>query len=163
MSDLKGLINREIDRRQERLRGVVLTDPRLKTFDVTGGLFPTWVVDVDIGASRILQNVPVKINGPKARHYARAGSPVFLEKNEQGRYQVVAPADRVRVPGTVRLLDEDTGVFSAGGAAGISSTREPFEFYEGTGIPGGGLWHDHINGFPKITVVDETGTEINLS
>ena len=145
MSQLKALINREIDRKQQRIRGVVVTDPQLKEFDLIGMDFPTWVVDVDIGRDQILRDVPIKINGPKARFYARAGSPVWLEKDAQGRYQITAPADRAKVQAKVIELDEDTGVAAPTGVEGF--TR---------------VWNDGVNGFPKITVLDKDGNEVIL-
>ncbi len=161
MSRLKALINREVDRKQQRIRGRVLTDPQLKDFDLIGMAFPTWVVDVDVGRDQILRDVPVKINGPKARFYAHAGFPVWLDKDAQGRYQVTAPADRAKNQGNVILVDEDTGIASAVGNVGFTSTREVFDFYKGGGV-GSSFWNDDVNGFPKITVLDEDGNEVIL-
>lgn len=129
---LKGLINREIRERRDRIRGRVVSAPRQVNFDTTGAQFFTWVVDVDVGGDEILRNVPVKINGPKARFYARVGFPVFLEKDAQGRYQVVSPADRAPQQGGVILVDESTGQASAGGNFGFQVIRRPYEFYKGT-------------------------------
>ncbi len=127
----KELINREITGRRERIRGKVLTEPRQLNFDTSGVDFPIFVVDVDIGGDRVLQGVPVKINGPKARFYARPGFPVFLEKNAQGRYQVVSPADRSIQQGNLILINEDTNVVTAGALTGFSLVIEPFIFYQG--------------------------------
>ncbi len=128
---MKALINREINARRERIRGVIVSNPIQRNFDPSGARFLGWVVDVDIGRDRLLRNVPVKINGPKARFYAKLGSPVFLEKDAQGRYQVVAPADRVPVGGGLLIIDEET-LAETTGTVGFTITREPFEFYKGT-------------------------------
>lgn len=157
---IKELIRRENKAIAERIRGRVMSDPVQKNFDPTGIQFFTWVVDVDIGADRLLRDVPVKINGPKARFYARTGSPVFLEKNQQGRYQVVSPADRVREQGTLIELDEDTNVAAPVGDIGFDLVVQAFEFYEGTGIPGGSNWNDGVHGFPEITKLDADGNEV---
>lgn len=162
MSDLKRLINREIKSAaiRERLRGKVVSDPVQKNFDVAGAQFFTWVVDVDVGGDQLLRDVPVKINGPKARFYARLHSPVFLERDAQGRYQVISPADRVQQQGTLIELDEDTDIFAAPVPKGFTTVTQPFEFYEGTGIPGGSLWNDGVHGFPEVTKLDDQGNEV---
>lgn len=160
MSDLKQLITREIKSVRQQLRGRIMSDPVQKNFDVVGALSFTWVADVDVGGDQIIRDVPVKINGPKARFYARRDSPVFLEKDAQGRYQIIAPADRVRQQGNLCLLDEDDGTVSPPVDIGFDLVVQPFEFYEGTGIPGGGLWNDGVNGFPKISIIDQDGNEV---
>ncbi len=44
---------------------------------------------------------------------------------------------------------------------GFTSTREVFDFYKGGGV-GFSFWNDGVNGFPKITVLDEDGNEVIL-
>ena len=131
MRDLKRLIDRSIGRRMERIRGTCVTDPRQTDFDPAGADFLTFVVDVDVGSNRILEAVPIKA-GVKARFFAKAGSPVFLERDAQGRYQVVSPSDRVQVQGNVTEFDEDADTETAAGNIGFTTTREAFEFYKGT-------------------------------
>ena len=82
-----------------------------------------------------LRDVPIKINGPKARFYARRNSPVFLQKDAQGRYQIIGPADRSQEQGNLIEVDEDTGIAAAPIDIGFTLRIEAFEFYEGTGIP----------------------------
>lgn len=128
----KDLINREIrSAEKRRIRGTVLTEPRILNFDLSGSRFPTFVVDVDIGRNRILEDVPVKINGPKARFYARPGSPVYLDRDAFGRYQVIAPADRAMRQGNLILINEDTDLTATGAVIGFTFAREPYEFYQG--------------------------------
>lgn len=160
MSDLKQLITREIKAAKEQLRGRIMSDPVQKNFNVVGMESLTWVCDVDVGGDRILRDVPVKINGPKARFYSRRDSPVFLEKDAQGRWQILGPADRIRRQGNICLLDEDDGIVTPSGNIGFELVVRPFEFYEGTGIPGGGLWNDGVNGFPKLSILDQDGNEV---
>lgn len=160
MSDLKRLINREIRAGRERIRGRIASDPTFKNFDPSGGLFLTSVVDVDAGGDRLLRDVPVKINGPKARFYSRIDAPVFLEKDAQGRYQVVAPADRANQQGSFAEFDEDTDVVAPAGAIGFTTVTQPYEFYEGTGIPGGSFYNDGVHGYPERTNLDADGNEV---
>lgn len=160
MSDLKALITREVNAAGQQIRGRVMSDPVQKNFEVIGMSQFTWVVDVDIGSDRLLRDVPVKINGPKARFYARVNQPVFLQKDAQGRYQVIGPADRVKQQGRICFLDEDDGLVSPTVPLGFDLIVQPFEFYEGTGVPGGGLWNDGVHGFPEITKVDQDGNEV---
>lgn len=162
MSDLKNLINREVDRKQERIRATVLTEPELKNFDFIGAQFPTWVANVDIGADQVIRDVPIKIDGPKARFYARVGSPVWLQKDAQGRYQIVGPADRVKTQAGVTEINEDTGVATSVGNQGVTSTREVYDFYKGGGV-GSSFWNDGVHGYPAVTVRDADGNEIDLS
>jgi hypothetical protein len=131
MRDLKELVVREIRGRRERIRGVIVAAPRQAFFDPAGTASLTWVVDVDVGSNELLRDVPVKINGPQARMYARLGMPVYLDKDAQGRYQVVAPADRVPRQGSVQELDEDAGSTASAGQTGFTFVREPFSFYGG--------------------------------
>lgn len=129
----KALIAREIQAiaTQARIRGRVASAPELKFFDPGGTASPTWVCDVDVGEDRLLRDVPIKVNGPKARFYAQLGSPVWLDRDAQGRYQVTAPADRTQQPGNLIEIDEDTGDAAAAGSTGLTIVREPYEFYKG--------------------------------
>lgn len=160
MSDLKNLITREIKTSRERLRGRVVTQPTQKNFDPSGGLSLTWVADVDIGSDQILRDVPIKIAGPKARFYALIDAPVFLEKDAQGRWQMIAAADRARQQGSLQLLDEDDDVATPSGDIGFTTVRRAYEFYEGTGIPGGSFYNDGVHGYPEVTVLDQDGNEV---
>ena len=173
MSDLKRLINREIDKKMIRIRGTCVTDPRQVNFDPGGAQFLTFVTDVDVGGNRILENVPIKA-GAKARFFAKKGSPVFLERDAQGRYQVVAPAERVQTQGNVTELDEDLATVNAAGFIGFTSTREIYDFYKGTEPESffdpateanNILWYrayDRLTGLPLniIPVTDTDGAEV---
>ncbi len=160
MSDLKRLITREIQAVKQRLRGTIVSQPAQKNFDPSGGEFLTWVADVDVGGDQILRDVPIKIAGPKARFYSLEDAPVFLEKDAQGRYQIVAAADRAQQQGSLLLLNEDTDVATPSGDIGFTRVRRAFNFYEGTGIPGGSFWNDGVHGFPEVTVLDQDGNEV---
>jgi len=135
MSDLKRLITREVQASagRARIRGTIITAPELRTFDPNGGTAPTFVCSVDIGADRILREVPVKINGPKARFYAQPGFAVYLDRNAQGRYQVVAPADRITQPANITEIDEDTNLAESAGQSGVTIVRQPYIYYAGDG------------------------------
>lgn len=129
----RDLARREIESaRKQRIRGTVLTEPRLVDFHgITGA---TWVVDVDIGRARPLAAVPVKLNSAGSRSYARVGAPVWLER-DGGRYQVVAASDRLVRAASVVTLDEDTGDTGDGGSSGVTVVREPFTYYQGGQLP----------------------------
>lgn len=159
-SDLKDLITREIKASVTRLRGKVVSQPTQKNFDPSGGLSLTWVCDVDIGGDQIMRDVPIKIAGPKARFYALLDAPVFLEKDAQGRWQLIAAADRSREQGSLTLLDEDDDVATPSGDIGFTTIRRPYEFYEGTGLPGGSFYNDGVHGYPEFTVLDQDGNEV---
>ncbi len=160
MSDLKQLITREQKSIKQQIRGRVMSSPVQKNFDVIGIQFLQWVVDVDVGGDRLLRDVPVKINGPKARFYARRNSPVFLEKDAQGRYQVISPADRSQEPGSLIEVDEDTGIADAPVPIGFQLVIRPYEFYQGTGVPGGSFYNDGVHGYPEVTKLDADGNEV---
>ena len=160
MSDLKKLITREIKSVQQRIRGRVVSQPKQLNFDPSGAEFLTWVADVDVGGDQILRDVPIKINGPKARFYALIDAPCFLEKDASGRYQLVSAAERAQQQGNLILLDEDTDVTTPGGDIGFTTVRRPFEFYEGSGLPGGSFWNDGVHGFPEVSVLDQDGNEV---
>lgn len=163
MSEVKQLITREIKAVQEQLRGRVVSPPKQANFDVIGAGEFAWMVDVDVGSDQqLLRDVPIKINGPKARFYAAVDSPVFLAKDSQGRYQVIGPADKAPEQGTLCLLDEDAGTVSPAGNIGFRTVRQAFEFYQGPTppTPGTSLWNDGVHGFPEITVLDAAGNEV---
>lgn len=128
----KQLIRRELKAARERIRGRVIGDPYPLAFDPSGSNFPVFVAPgVDTGGVRLLERVPIKINGPQARLYARNGSPVFLEKDAQGRYQIVGPADRAPQAGSLKTINEDTDVTTAANGVGFTTVREAFEYYQG--------------------------------
>lgn len=135
MSNLKRLISREIRAQaiNRRIRGKILTPPAPLNFDFTGAQDLTFVCDVDVGGEQPLRNVVVKINGPKARFYAQPGSPVYLDTDASGRFQVVAPADRAPEQGTLQTLDEDAESFTPAGNVGLSLVREAYDWYAGDG------------------------------
>lgn len=126
----RDLIRREIGGVKQRLRGRVVTLPARRNYDTAGVRYATWVVAVDIGSNRVLENVPIKMGTAGSRSYARIGAPVWLEK-DAGRYQVVGPADRAPAQRVVVLVDEDAGDSSAGGSSGFTFVREPFTYYKG--------------------------------
>ena len=130
-ADLKRLIGREVRRARARLRGVVASVPQQKYFNPTGLQGLTWVVDVDIGQGRLLIDVPIKINGPQARLYAKLGMPVFLERDSGQRWQIVSPADRLNGVANVQIFDEDATTTAAGDSFGITVTKEAFIYYKG--------------------------------
>jgi len=103
VSEISKLINREMRRRRERIRGKTAGDPAILHIDEAGLQYKTWVSpEVDIGQNRTLKNVPIRANG-KDRYYARALQPVWLDRDARGRWEITAPADRV-IQGRNRTL-----------------------------------------------------------
>lgn len=128
---LKNLILREIRARKDFLVGTVVSSPVLRTFDASAFGAETWVVRVDVGGNRILDNVPVKaVEG--SRFYAQLGQSVLLRKNAQGRYDVVGPADRLATAAVAKQYDLNAGLLTATETRGFTFQREPFEFYGGS-------------------------------
>lgn len=134
MSSTRDLIRKELAGQRQRIRGLVVSEPTLLPFDSTNVDFAMWVVDVDIGGSRILSSVPVKLNSAGSRDYARLGAPVILEKDAH-RYQVVGPGDRALNQAPITLVSETTGLGTSGGAFGFTFQRMPFTYYQGTSQP----------------------------
>jgi hypothetical protein len=155
VSDLKRLIAREIRGRRERIRGRVLAEPFQVPSDSGGAL--QWVTHVDVGGRRVLERVPIKIGSARARDYARIGSPVWLDRDAQGRYQITAPADRGVVQAPVSVFDEDAAGFTPGGMQGFTAEVVDFEWYAENGT-----WGDGVSDFPKVIVRDGTGAEVAL-
>ena len=127
---LKALINREIRAQRDRLTGTVVSRLELKAFDgsMLGG--ETWVCRVDVGSKRLLEDVPVKaIN--HTREYAQLGASVSLQKDAQGRYEVVGPADRIVGIEVITSVDLSTGLQTGQVNAGFTFEQVPFEFYMG--------------------------------
>ncbi len=161
MSRAQRAIVREIRAANDRRRGTVLTELRKEFFrpaQLTGAM---WVTDVAVsGADQVLRDVPVKINGHRARSYAAVGRPVFIERNARGRWQVIGPADRQVGQGSIVELDLDTDVATPSAlSSGFTFRREPFEFYEGGGV-GSSLWNDGITPFPKTSIIGPDGSII---
>ncbi len=129
---VKRLISREIRAVKQTLRGRVISEPKQVSIDPGGSLYYSWVVDVDCGGDQILRDVLVKLSGGKGRFYAKPGSPVFLEKDAQGRYQIVGPGDRSPSQSNLLLLDESAGTVSDAGSLGFSYIKRPFIYYKGT-------------------------------
>jgi hypothetical protein len=160
MSSRQDLIGREIKAARTVRRGTIVSDPVRKFFDPAGAESFTWVSDVDIGDDVIMRNVPIKINGSRARGYARLGLPVEIQRNAQGRWQIIGPADRATAQASITELDETTDTTTAAGETGILIIREEFAWYANIGNPGESRWNNGNDGFPKIRILDGDGNEL---
>jgi hypothetical protein len=60
----------------------------------------------------------------------------------------------------VTELDEDTGLPGPPATIGFDLVRRPYEFYKGTGVPGGSFYNDGVHGFPEVTKIDADGNEV---
>ena len=99
------LIDRRIRQKDSRRRGIVLKNPKL-VLNNSGSTTNTWMTDVDVGGTKIIRRVLIKAASNGSRAYARRGQAVFLERNENGRWQIVAPADRAPSQAQVILVDQ---------------------------------------------------------
>ncbi len=131
MSREQRTIRREIQASNDRLRGTVASELRQTFFRPAQLEAAMWVCDVIIDGDQVLRDVPVKINGQRARSYAAVGRPVFLERNARGRWQVIGPSDRQVAQGKLVELDLDTDVSATAGNTGFTTRREIFDFYKG--------------------------------
>jgi hypothetical protein len=131
VSEQKLLIRREILARRETLVGTVKSDPVLIAFDGSGSGAETWVVDVDVGGSRLLRDVPVKC-GERGRFYSQRGQTVALRRNALGRFDVVAQADRIIGTATVKQYDLNAGLETGSALQGFEVVTRALEFYQGT-------------------------------
>lgn len=131
MSREQRTIRREIEASNEELRGTMASELRQTFFRPAQLTAAVWVGDVIVNSNRVLRDVPVKINGQRARSYAAVGRPVILRRNARGRWQVIGPADRKVAQGKLVELDLDTDVSVAAGLTGFTTRREVFDFYKG--------------------------------
>lgn len=89
----------------DEINGKVLTRP---TLFVTDGFVQTYCVDVDIGKTEPLRNVPLA-RGNREVSYADVGNACRLRRSESGQYEVVgfskeAPGTYTRVLVNLDLL-----------------------------------------------------------
>lgn len=155
-STTQRLISRDIRARQELRRGTVLTDVRVVDFDTSGLTSTVFVVDVDIGANRVIQNVVVKSStGQGAREFAQQGKAVEIQRNAGGRWIVIGPSDRIRGTGQVQLLDESTDTATASTDEGFGFGRRVFTYYADNGAWG-------VAGFGNSVALDASGNEVIL-
>lgn len=131
MSTLKQNIRREITSRGETIVGTVIGKLRMQRFDQTTLGAPVWVVDIEVGSNNYLKNVPVKAGANGSRFYAQLGQTVLLRRNALGRFQVVAPGDRVSTPVTIKTYDLTDGSETGSADEGFQAQVVPFEFYLG--------------------------------
>ena len=95
-----------------------------------------WVADIDIGAERILRNVPLKGGSDGTIRYAARGQTVALSRNSIGRWDVIGPGDKViGITGVVDIniatgADNGTGV-----DFGFSFSKRSYDFYRGPQYP----------------------------
>lgn len=157
---LKPFVRREILARQDRV-GRVVSQRELKPRNSGGS--PVWVCDVDIGANRLIRNVPIKATSSAgARFYAERGQTVLLRRNTQGRYDIVGPADRLSSIAGISTYEVGDSTALTAAQLGFTFQREPFEFYQGPTppTPGTSLWNDGVTPFPLVRILDADGNEV---
>ena len=146
MSNFKELITREIRARKDTIIGTVLTTPELVQFDgsVNGG--ETWVVRVDIGSNRVLEDVAIKAVDV-GKFFSSKGQAVELRKTQQGRYEIIGPAPIIPGTKTVNTYDLNTFLSTATATAGFTPFTVPFEHYQGP---------QSMRGNPNVTFAAST-------
>ena len=122
------LIRQEIIAREQTIVGKVVRGKRLVEFD---GSHPVWVVDVDIGAEKLLKKVPVKGGSTLKRSYADVGQTVTLRRNALGRFDVVSPGDRVAGITKTKSYDYSTGTPTVLPDIGFGYQIESYDYYQG--------------------------------
>jgi hypothetical protein len=153
---------RQIRVSDEKKRGTMVTNPRKMNVNVTADDSPCFVGRVNTGGRKILRNIVVKANGG-SRAYARKGLPVMLQKNAQGRWEVIGPSDRIISPALVSEVDLELGTVVSQPDEGFSLAQRPFSHFRGgltsQSTPAGeGLWG--ANTFSSSIVVDGSGAEV---
>jgi hypothetical protein len=122
------LIRQEIISREQTIVGKVVRGKRIVEFD---GSAPVWVVDVDIGAEKLLKKVPVKGGSTLKRSYVDVGQTVTLRRNALGRFDVVGPGDRVAGVTKTKSYDYATGTPTVLPDIGFGYQIESFDYYQG--------------------------------
>lgn len=127
---LRRLIRQEIAAKQQTIIGKVLSQRVRKDFDAGGG--PVWVVDIDVGGERILRDVPVKGGSDGTVRYADRGQTVALRRNSLGRFDVVAPGDKViGITAVVDIVIATGADAGTGVDYGFTHYPRPFSYYRG--------------------------------
>jgi hypothetical protein len=128
---IRELVRDEIIAREQTMVGTVVRQRKLVEFDGSVGGARCWVVDVDIGAARLVKDVPVKGGSGLRRTYADVGQTVVLRRNALGRLDIVGPGDRVM--GTRKIMGYDiaTGASAQQPDEGYTTQIEPYDFYQG--------------------------------
>lgn len=148
------LIERDIRARQEVRRGTVLTEPKLLNYDTAALERTVYVVDVDIGGSRPIRDVPVQsASGLGGRAYARQGKGVEIQRNAGGRWMVIGASDRIKNTATVQLLSETTEIATAGTSEGVTFGRRALDYYSNN-LAWGTI------GFGNDVILDAQGNEV---
>lgn len=162
MSSQTALIRREMRAQPADIVGTVISHRALSNFDGEVNGAAMWVVDVEIGANRVLRDVPVKASSTGGREYAARGQSVVLRRNAQGRYDLVGPADRKIAFTVSKQYDLTLDVVTATASLGFTFERKAFNFFKGPTPPTAGtsLWNDGNTSFPHIIIVDADGNEV---
>ena len=129
------LVRQEIIAREQTIVGKVVRARKLVEFD---GSSAVWVVDVDIGAEKVLKKVPVKGGSGLRRSYADEGQTVVLRRNALGRFDVVGPGDRVAGVTKTKSYDYATGTPTVKPDIWFGVQIESFDYYQGPENPSPG-------------------------
>ena len=106
------------------LNGKTLSRPALLTTD---GVAVVYVVDVDIGQTSILRNVPVARNNRELT-FADSGTAVELQRDASGQWEVVGLSDEM--PGTYTSFTVDLGTFAFGAVTDLGLVSRPLTYAE---------------------------------
>lgn len=151
------LLQRDIRAGQEVRRGTVLTNPKRLNYDPAQVNSNLYVVDVNIGGSRPMRNVPVKsISGLGGRSFALPGKAVEVQRNAGGRWIVIGPADRVQATGTTQLFNEASQSTVLSNGVGFRQVPRFFNYWQ----IAGNAWGSR--GFGDTIILDGDGNEVIL-
>jgi hypothetical protein len=150
---IRELAREEIIAREQTIIGTVVRQRQLTEFDGSGGGAPCWVVDVDIGATRLVKDVPVKGGSGLRRTYADVGQTVALRRNALGRFDVIGPGDRVIGIRKTTGYNLATGASAAQPDEGYTTQIEPYSFYQGPTVFKSGT--DQVT-FTQVPAADDT-------
>lgn len=150
------LIRKEIIGRELEFVATVISDPQLINFDTSAAGAPVWVVDLEIGGTRPVVNVPIKASGSGARFYAQLGQTVKVRRTALGRMYVVGPGDTTIGTKVTTEYELDSGDIDVVVNLGFSNQKLPYEFYQGP---------QSMKGFPDldfaVTGGDDTITRLD--
>lgn len=153
---LSRYVNDQIDRNKEEIIATVVSDPRI---EIVGGQ-ETWVADIDVGnGEEILFSVPIAQYAADLRH-SDFGTPVKLQKDPSGNYQIVGRADLQKsnmVLNVYSILLESLlyteGLWFSGGASEEAKSKT------GGGHTGSGQVDNSVALPPLVNQFDSTSTD----
>jgi hypothetical protein len=111
---------------------------------------------------RPLRDVQVKAGVNGSRSYAALGQTVALQRNTQGRIDVVGPGDTIVGTGNLKKynLGDPTPVSTT--VVGLETETLPYDHLKGPtpGVPGTSLYSDGVTPYKVVRVIDGAGNPV---